>query len=135
LVLHNYIPDSKPGRKAKKVYLVIENYPESSITDIKANMIENFIKFEAVVLKVYQAKLMAVSLEFDCPDCKASFSHYLIDGVYSQPSKCRGGKKDCHCRMFILKKDKIRTTFIQRLKVQEIDSEDRTPRQVMCELR
>ena len=56
-------------------------------------MIENFIKFEAVVLKVYQVKLMAVSIEYDCPDCKGNFSHYLVDGNYSVPNKCRAGKK------------------------------------------
>jgi DNA helicase MCM8 len=111
---------------------VVENYPESNINDIKANMIDNFIRFEAIVLKVYQTRLMAVSLEFDCPDCKGNFTHYLSDGQYTQPSKCRASKKTCNSKMFTLKKEKVKTTFIQRLKVQEIDSEDRTPRQVVC---
>lgn len=98
-------------------------------------MINNFIRFEAVVLKVYQTKLMAVSLEFECSDCKGSFTHYLTDGQYKQPSKCEGEKKKCNGKYFTLKKEKVKTTFIQRLKVQEIDSEDRTPRQIMCQLR
>lgn len=99
-------------------------------------MIENFITFEAVVLKVYQIKLMSVSLEFDCPDCKATFTHYLTDGNYSQPSKCRGNtRKECKSRNFLLRKEKVKTIFMQRVKVQELDSEGRTPRQVMCELR
>ena len=63
LVLHGFIVESR-GKRSKKVYILIENYPESEINDIKANMIENFIKFEAVVLKVYQIKLMALSLCF-----------------------------------------------------------------------
>lgn len=102
--------------------MVIENYPESSINDIKASLIENFIRFEAVVLKVYQTKLMAVSVEFECPDCKGSFTHFLQDGMFTQPSKCKAGKKDCNCRSFLLKKENVKTTFIQRIKVQEIDS-------------
>ncbi len=81
-------------------------------------MIENFIKFEAVVLKVYQVKLMAVSIEYDCPDCKGNFSHYLVDGNYSQPNKCKAGKKECSCKTFILRKDKVKTIFAQRIKVQ-----------------
>lgn len=34
-----------------------------------------------------------------------------------------------------MKKDKVKTIFMQRIKVQEIDSEGRTPRQIMCEMR
>ena len=37
--------------------------------------------------------------------------------------------------MFVLRKDRVKTIFMQRMKVQEIDSEDRAPRQVVCELR
>jgi DNA replicative helicase MCM subunit Mcm2 (Cdc46/Mcm family) len=44
--------------------LVVENYPLSDINEVRAQMIDNFIAFEAVVLKVYQTKLMAFSLEF-----------------------------------------------------------------------
>jgi len=132
LVLHGYILETKPNKRSKKVYLVVENYQESNINDVKANMINNFIRFEAVVLKVYQTKLMAVSLEFECSDCKGSFTHYLTDGQYKQPSKCEGEKKKCNGKYFTLKKEKVKTTFIQRIKVQEIDSEDRTPRQIMC---
>lgn len=39
LVLHGYILDTKPNKLSKKVNLIIENYPESNINDIKANMI------------------------------------------------------------------------------------------------
>ena len=65
-------------------------------------------------------------------DCKGSFTHYLADGVYTQPTKCKAAKKDCNSRSFVMKKENVKTTFIQRIKVQEIDSEDRTPRQIMC---
>lgn len=65
---------------------------------------------------------MAVSVEFDCPDCKGTFSHYLVDGIYSQPNKCKAAKKECNCKTFILRKDKVKTIFAQRMKVQEIDS-------------
>jgi DNA helicase MCM8 len=102
--LHAQITEIQEKR-SKKVCLTIENYPESNITDIKAHMIENFITFEAVVLKVYQIKLMSVSLDFDCADCKATFTHYLTDGNYSQPNRCKGqNSKDCKGRNFIIRK-------------------------------
>lgn len=41
-------------------------------------------------------------------------------------------KKECKSRTFLLKKDRVKTVFMQRMKVQEIDSEGRTPRQVIC---
>jgi len=96
-------------------------------------MIENFITFEAVVIKVYQIKLMSVSLDFECADCKSTFTHFLIDGNYSQPNKCKGqNSKECKGRNFTMKKERVKTIFMQRIKVQEIDSEGRTPRQIMC---
>jgi DNA replicative helicase MCM subunit Mcm2 (Cdc46/Mcm family) len=99
-------------------------------------MIEHFITFEAVILKIYQIKLMPVSFEFSCLDCKASFNHYLVDGNYSQPTRCKGSiKKDCKSKLFLAKKENVKTIFMQRMKVQEIDSEGRTPRQIMCEMR
>ncbi len=86
-------------------------------------MIDNFISFETVVLKVYQIKLMAVSLEFDCPDCKDTFIHYLSDGNFTQPNRCKGSKKkECKSKIFIMRKDKVKSIFMQRIKVQEIDS-------------
>jgi DNA replicative helicase MCM subunit Mcm2 (Cdc46/Mcm family) len=35
----------------------------------------------------------------------------------------------------MMRKDKVKTIFMQRIKIQEIDSEGRTPRQIMCEMR
>jgi DNA replicative helicase MCM subunit Mcm2 (Cdc46/Mcm family) len=63
LILHVYIAEIKK-QKEKKVCLVIENFPETNINDIKAGMIDNYITFEAVVLKVFQTKLMPISIEF-----------------------------------------------------------------------
>ena len=60
LVLHSWLVEK--GRRSKKVCLVVENYPLSDINEVRAQMIDNFIAFEAVVLKVYQTKLMAISL-------------------------------------------------------------------------
>lgn len=63
LTIQSFLVEVKK-KKSKKVCLIIENYPVSDINDVKAQMIDNFISFESVVLKVYQIKLMAVSLEF-----------------------------------------------------------------------
>lgn len=62
LVLHSWLVGQ--GKISKKVCLIVENYPLSDINEVRAQMIDNFIAFEAVVLKVYQTKLMAFSLEF-----------------------------------------------------------------------
>lgn len=56
-------------------------------------MVENFVSFEAIALKVYQTKLMPTSIEFFCHDCKSTFSHYLIDGNYTLPNRCQGTAK------------------------------------------
>lgn len=92
MILHTYLVEVRK-KKAKKVCLIIENYPASDINDVKAQMIDNFITFEAVVVKVYQIKLMAVSILFDCADCKDTFTHYLTDGNFTQPTRCKGTKK------------------------------------------
>jgi DNA replicative helicase MCM subunit Mcm2 (Cdc46/Mcm family) len=64
------------------------------------------------------------------------FTHYLTDGNYSQPDRCRGTKKkECRSRNFTMRKEKVRTIFMQRIKIQEIDSAGRTPRQIVCEMR
>ena len=41
-------------------------------------------------------------------------------------------KKECKSKTFLLRKERVKTVFMQRMKVQEIDSEGRTPRQVIC---
>lgn len=56
-------------------------------------MVENFVSFEAIALKVYQPKLMPTSIEFHCHDCKSTFSHYLTDGNYTLPNRCQGTAK------------------------------------------
>jgi DNA replicative helicase MCM subunit Mcm2 (Cdc46/Mcm family) len=61
IIIHTYLVEVR-RKKSKKVCLIIENYPLSDINDVKAQMIDNFISFESVVIKVYQIKLMAVSL-------------------------------------------------------------------------
>jgi DNA replicative helicase MCM subunit Mcm2 (Cdc46/Mcm family) len=63
IVLHGYLVEVK-RKKSKKVCLIIENFPLSDINKVKAQVIDHFITFESIVLKVYQIRLMAVSLEF-----------------------------------------------------------------------
>lgn len=68
-------------------------------------MVENFVAFECVILKVNQIKLMPTTIDFYCYDCKASFTHYLNEGNYSTPSRCRTKvKKDCKAKNFLQKK-------------------------------
>lgn len=132
LILHSYLTHRK-GKHPKKVCVVVEDFPESDIGEIKAHSIDHFITFEAVVIKVHQVRLMAVSADFDCADCKDTFTHYFNDGIFTQPKTCRGTrKKGCKGRVFNVRKDKVKTVFSQRMRVQEIDSAGRNPRQVNC---
>lgn len=58
-------------------------------------------------------------MEFSCFECKGEFVHFFVDGAYSSPGKCKSGKKkDCKSRTFIPQKDKMKTIFIQRIKIQ-----------------
>ena len=88
-----------------------------------------------VVIKVQQIKLQAISIDFNCAECKETFTHILKDGVYCMPEKCRGKKKkECKSKTFIPQKDKMKTIFVQRVKVQELDPDGRVPRQISCQL-
>lgn len=77
---------------------------------------------------------MATQMEFNCFECKGSFRHFFVDGVYSAPIKCQS-KKGCKSKTFLPMKDKMKTIFYQRIKVQELDPEGRAPLQMLCELR
>lgn len=46
--------------------LSVYNHPLIDLMDLRANMVENFISVEAVVIKVQQMKLMATQMEFTC---------------------------------------------------------------------
>lgn len=101
LVIHYWLVKSKQ-QKEKKVCLIVKNYPLANITDIKANMIENFITIEAVVLKVYQIKLMAISMDFTCTECKSTTTQMMTEGNFSTPNRCRGDtKKNCRSKSFL----------------------------------
>lgn len=110
------------------------NHPITDMIDLRANMVQNFVSVEAVVIKVQQMRLMATEIEFNCFQCKNNFQHYFIDGIYTSPSKCQA-KKNCKSKTFIPLKQKIKTIFIQRIKIQELDPEGRVPKQMICELK
>lgn len=70
-----------------------------------------------MVIKVQQMRLMATEMEFNCFECKNSFVQFFVDGVYVTPAKCLA-KKLCKSRTFLPVKDKMKTIFIQRIKIQ-----------------
>lgn len=80
--------------------LSMYNHPLIDMIDLRANMVENFISVEAVVIKVQQMKLMATEMEFNCFECKHNFAHFLVDGVYTTPTKCLA-KKLCKSKTFV----------------------------------
>ena len=123
------------GKKEKLIAVSIYNYPQIELFDVKAHMVDSFVSVQAVVIKVQQVRLLSVHIEFTCFECKYSFVHYFVDDVYSTPSKCLNERKKCKSRTFIPCKDKVKTIFVQRIKVQEIDADGRVPRQMVCELR
>lgn len=54
------------GKKEKKIMLSVYSHPIIDMIDLRANMVENFVSVEAVVIKVQQMKLMATQMEFNC---------------------------------------------------------------------
>lgn len=57
IVIHDMVV--KDGKKEKKIMLSVYNYPIMDMIEMRANMVENFVSVEAVVIKVQQMKLMA----------------------------------------------------------------------------
>lgn len=127
LTLHQYF------KADQKILLTIENFCSTAFMDVKANFVDNFVTFEAIIVRVHQPKLAAKSIDFLCSECKAVFTHYLIDGNYTSPGKCYGKvRKECKGKSFIVQKESMKGFFVQRIKIQEIDAEGRVPRQLNC---
>lgn len=55
--LHSLLVEE--GKKEKKIMLSLYNYPIIEMINLRANMVENFVSVEAVVVKVQQMRLMA----------------------------------------------------------------------------
>jgi hypothetical protein len=48
---------------------------------------------------------MPTTIDFYCYDCKTCFTHFLSEGNYTIPSKCKAQvKKDCKAKNFLQKK-------------------------------
>lgn len=134
IVYHHHLCQNA-DKKEKKINVMAHGHHLTNIIDIKAHMVDNFVSVEAVVVKVQHMKMMGISMEFECFGCRESFLHYFTNGNYMVPSRCLGGKKSCKCKTFTPNKLSLKTIFIQRIKVQEVDPEGRVPRQILCEVR
>jgi len=75
-------------------------------------------------------------MQFECQKCGALITKHFTDGKYSLPNSCRGG---CKSRAFLPDRTTAETTDWQRVRIQEILTDDqheagRIPRTIECEL-
>ncbi|KAL4465193.1 hypothetical protein ABPG74_001907 [Tetrahymena malaccensis] len=126
------------GQKRKKVIVRLYNYDQLvQLRDIKANIINKYLQVKGVVLKTSPVQVMINEMTFQCLDCKQNQVIKFLYGIYSQPTKCLNTK--CKGTKFNPDKTRAKASLYQRIKLQEIEEDDkgsgRVPRTLECELR
>lgn len=75
-------------------------------------------------------------MRFQCFECKNKFLCHFADGVYTAPQKCiYDSEKQCKGKVFVPDKDSVTAIPIQRIYVQQLNSEGRLARSICCEFR
>jgi DNA helicase MCM8 len=109
------------------------------IGDLKSNLINHYVSIKGVVLRTTSVRLLAISMNFTCLDCKGVINKKFNDGLYVPPSKCDNSL--CKSRNFQPEKSTAKTILYQRVRIQEIDDDPnqvntgRVPRTIDCELK
>lgn len=124
--------------KRKRVVVRLFNYDTmTEFSEIKANIINSFIQIKGIVLKTSPVQVMINEMTFQCLDCKQNIPIKFIYGIFNQPTKCINLK--CKGIKFNPDKTKAKASLYQRIKIQEIEEEDkgsgRVPRTLECELK
>lgn len=106
---------------------------------IKSHLINKFICIRGTVLRVSSIKVLVESITFTCYECKSKIVICFIDGKWETPNRCIN--IDCRSRLFNPEKHTARTSFYQRLKIQEIESDinditaGKMPKTIECEIK
>lgn len=88
---------------------------------IKSHLINKYICIRGTVLRVSSIKVLVESIQFTCHECKSKIVICFIDGKWETPNRCIN--IDCRSRIFNPEKHTARTSFYQRLKIQEIEND------------
>lgn len=79
------------------------------------------------------------AITFQCHDCKSFIPITFIDGRWETPNRCISA--DCRSRIFNPQKHTAQTSFFQRIRVQEIESDikdisaGKMPKTIDCEIK
>jgi len=97
------------------------------------------VGLRGTVLRVTSIKVLVESIKFQCNDCKSDIQITFIDGKWEQPNRCISA--DCRSRIFNAQKHTAKTSFFQRIRIQEIDSDikdinaGKMPKTIDCEIK
>jgi len=111
----------------------------SPMSMIKSHMIGKFICLRGTVLRVSSIKVYVESIQFMCHECKEKLLVNFIDGKWEQPNRCKNN--DCKSKIFTPEKHSAKTSFYQRIRLQEIETDmqsinaGKMPKTIDCEIR
>ncbi|CAK4117676.1 unnamed protein product [Aphanomyces euteiches] len=109
--------------------------PETSIGDLRAHVVDQFVCVTGTVTRVNAIKPLVVHCEFLCERCEGVTYRYFPDGKYDPPPSCN----TCRSKAALLpNRSAAKTVDFQKIKIQEVDNGDaaagRIPRMVEVEL-
>ncbi len=110
-----------------------------SLEDLKSYLINKLVSITGSVLRVSSINVLVLSVDFVCLDCKHRVHVAFNNGKYEGPSMCTG--PSCRSKNVVADKSSAQTSFFQRVRVQEIDTDlkavnaGKMPKTVECELR
>ncbi|ETV85955.1 hypothetical protein, variant 1 [Aphanomyces astaci] len=109
--------------------------PETSIGDLKAHVVDQFVSVTGTVTRVNAIKPLVVHCEFLCEKCEGVTERYFPDGKYDPPASCG----TCRSKSTLIpNRSAAKTVDFQKIKIQEVDNGDaaagRIPRMVEVEL-
>jgi len=102
-------------------------------------LINKFVCLRGTVLRVSSIKVLVESIMFQCYDCKMHIPIVFVDGKWETPNRCIS--IDCRSRIFNPEKHTAKTSFFQRIRLQEIENDikdinaGKMPKTIDCEIK
>ena len=125
-----------------KVNLRVMDVDESikfQIHKLKSHLLNRLVGIRGSVLRVGSVSLYIHSCDFRCVECGRSESIGFSEGRYEVPKSCRGSS--CRGRKFEADKRTAKTSFMQRIKIQDIECQmeaihaGKMPKSMECEVK
>jgi len=125
-----------------RIVVRIYNTEELGITaleELKSSFINKYVTIAGSVLRVSTINVLVMSMEFQCSDCRTRVRISFNNGKYDAPTTCPN--PECHSKNMMPERGSAITSFFQRIRVQEIDTDlkavsaGKMPKTVECELR